>query len=345
MRHTRFAALLLVLLFVMFAAAPVVSASGCGSVVIEAATGRILYADNADARLPMASTTKIMTALLALEAPDPDAPFAVGREVLVEGSAMGLAPGDLVTLRVLAAGMLLESGNDAANAAAVHIAGSPEAFAARMNERARDLGLAGTHFETPSGLDGDAHYSTPADMARLAAAALRNPDFAALCRQSSMTVTFGSPETTVTLYNHNRLLTSYEGAIGVKTGFTKKAGRCLVSAAVRDGVTLICATLGVYDDWHVHAALLDRAFASLVRVVPDVPLPQDIAVAGTGARVPLVPAAVPALSLVPGETPRVRLRLPPFLYAPVHPGQVVGSADFLLGDAVIGSAQILVGGL
>lgn len=166
----------------LFCFAPIpAQAAGSGTVVIEALTGRVLYEENAQARLPMASTTKIMTALLTLEQPGLDESFQVdGKSVLVEGTSMGLRQGDTVTLRTLATGMLLASGNDAANAAAVRISGSVAAFVEKMNQRAQELGLTDTHFETPSGLDGASHYSTPKDMALLAAAALKNPDFSAI---------------------------------------------------------------------------------------------------------------------------------------------------------------------
>lgn len=312
----------------LFCFAPIpAQAAGSGTVVIEALTGRVLYEENAQARLPMASTTKIMTALLTLEQPGLDESFQVdGKSVLVEGTSMGLRQGDTVTLRTLATGMLLASGNDAANAAAVRISGSVAAFVEKMNQRAQELGLTDTHFETPSGLDGASHYSTPKDMALLAAAALKNLDFSAICSQSSLRVEFGSPPGAVTLYNHNRLLREYEGCIGVKTGFTKKAGRCLVSAAQRDGVTLICVTLGVYDDWNQHKTLLDRCFPMVSsRTLSSALLPGILPVAGEGRSLSLSLQGEPVLPYLEGDPePKEELFLPPFLYPSVQPGETVG---------------------
>ena len=146
---------------------------------------------------------------------------------------MGLVEGDQVTLRILAYGMLLPSGNDAANTAAVRIGGTTEAFVEMMNQRAADLGLKNTHFVTPSGLDAEGHHSTARDMAFLARAALKNPDFLAICSSKNAQLEFGNPPFKRWLKNSNKMLQNYEGAIGVKTGFTDEAGRCLVSAAQR----------------------------------------------------------------------------------------------------------------
>ena len=296
------------------------ASAGYGVCVLDAGSGRVLYAEHPDARLRMASTTKIMTALLALEAPGIDEPFCVGPEVASEGTQVGLKPGDAVTLRTLAACMLLESGNDAANAAAARVGGSVRRFIDRMNLRAEELGLHDTAFRTPSGLDADPHYTTAYDLACLAAHALENPDFAALCAQKSLVVSFGTPAREVTLYNHNRLLSEYEGCIGVKTGFTKRAGRCLVSAAERDGRTLVCVTLNVYGDWEAHKALLDRCFTEYVW--QDAGIPGTVPVTnGEPAR--LCPLQIPVRE---GETFDAVLRLRPFLYEQPEPGEQVGEA-------------------
>ena len=213
------------------------------AVVLDAATGRVLFAKNANARLPMASTTKIMSTLLTLEQDGQDEWFTVDPDAIrVEGSSMGLRAGDRVTLSALAYGMMLPSGNDAANAAAVRIAGSKEAFARMMNERAAELGMEDSHFVTPSGLDDNAHYSSAYDMALLTREALSNPRFAEICSQKSAKVCFGNPPADRWLSNHNRLLKLYPDAAGVKTGFTDAAGRCLVSYAQRGGVRLIVVT-------------------------------------------------------------------------------------------------------
>lgn len=317
------------------------------AVVIEAATGRILYAQSEHEPLPIASTTKIMTALLALEQPDIDAVFKVDETAIkVEGSSMGLQEGDSASLRALATGMLLASGNDGANAAAVRIAGSIPAFSELMNKRAQELGMTNTSFETPSGLDGDAHYSTAHDMALLAREALRNEEFLGICSQYKLRATYGNPPYERWLTNHNKLLNYYEGAIGLKTGFTKKAGRCLVSAARRDGITLICVTLSCSDDWNVHQGLFDRFFGELVvedlsTLVP----PLSIPVAG-GADLKVDAVKYEAVQMaVPAQDPNLTCQVivPPFLYAPVIAGQYLGEAVISLDGEALATLTLVAG--
>ncbi len=232
------------------------SVGAAAAVVIEASTGEIIFAQNENKRLPMASTTKIMSALIALEQADIHSQFTVDSEAIrTEGSSMGLVEGDIVNLYALAGGMLSASGNDAANAAAVKISGSIEKFAELMNARARSLGLANTNFKNPSGLPDEQHYTTAYELARLAAYAMTNSDFRALASKQYIQLEYGNPPYKRSLRNHNRLLSSLKGCVGVKTGFTKEAGRCLVSAVERDGVMLICVTLNCSDDWSTHTYL------------------------------------------------------------------------------------------
>jgi D-alanyl-D-alanine carboxypeptidase/D-alanyl-D-alanine carboxypeptidase (penicillin-binding protein 5/6) len=315
------------------------------AIVMEAETGRVLFAQHADKRLPIASTTKIMTALLTLEQPEIDIVFEVDSGAIrVEGSSMGLQGGDKASLRVLAAGMLLASGNDAAGAAAVRISGSVPSFVAAMNRRADSLGMEDTSFETPSGLDGERHYSTAYDMAILTREALRNEEFAALCSQYKLRTSYGDPPYDRWLTNHNKLLTYYEGAIGVKTGFTKKAGRCLVSAARRDGVTLLCVTLACPDDWNVHEALYDRYFGrikveDLAEGVPAVSVPV------TGGVLPAAEAVVYDAAPVPVPTDaydvEYRVTTPHFLYAPVLAGQSIGEVKIMLDGVEVGRLSLV----
>lgn len=332
---------------VVAGAAPAVHAEGQpqvsakAAILINADSGAVLYEKSADEQRSMASTTKIMTALLTLEAAASEDRVITITEpmVRVEGSSMGLKTGDKLTLKSLAAGMLIVSGNDAANSAAVAVAGSAEAFAEKMNQRARELGMAHTHFVTPSGLDDDAHYSTARDMAALAAAAMKNPDFAAIVGQKAMNISYVSPEQTQRFTNHNKLLSLYEGCTGVKTGFTKKSGRCLVSAAERDGVRLVAVTLSAPDDWNDHMALLDYGFSQLERFSPD-----D---SGYSVSVPVTGGTSPSIlaqgtdgedAVVPqGASGRVQrvVELPRFVYAPVMEGQVVGRVRYLLDGEVL----------
>ena len=240
-------------LFALADAQPQVSAKS--AVLINADSGEILYAKGENDKRPMASTTKIMTALITLEmaAVNNKIVTITDNMVRVEGSSMGLMPGNKLSLKSLAAGMLLVSGNDAANSAAIAIGGSTESFAELMNKRAKELNMTNTHFVTPSGLDDKEHYTTARDLAVLAAAAMKNPDFAEIACEKSMSVQFISPDLTRRLTNHNKLLSMYNGCVGVKTGFTKKAGRCLVSSAEKNGVHLVAVTLNASDDWNDHA--------------------------------------------------------------------------------------------
>ncbi|MBQ4050715.1 MAG: D-alanyl-D-alanine carboxypeptidase [Oscillospiraceae bacterium] len=331
-------------------ALPVPEISASAAVLMEFSEGRVLYGKNEHASMTMASTTKIMTALLALETGNPDEEFIVDPDaIMVEGTSMGLQKGDRVTLRTLVCGMLLASGNDAANAAAVRIAGSLSEFAVLMNERAAQLGMTGSSFVTPSGLDAQGHYSTAYDMAKLACAALKNEDFRSVCSRSSMKVSFGNPPADRWFSNHNKLLETYEGCIGVKTGFTKLSGRCLVSAAERDGVTLVCVTLKDPNDWDDHKALLDWGFSQVERVE----LKADL----TGETIPITGGKLPATTVLQGEELSVvlpvgereklqkKILLPAFLYAPVRAGDVIGEIRWYLGEEMLRSSPLLAGSI
>lgn len=313
----------------------VTSVSAKAAVVMEAGTGRILFGQQELEHLPMASTTKIMTALLTLEQPDLDSYFTVdGTAILVEGTSMGLQAEDQVSLRALAYGMLLQSGNDAANAAAVRIGGTLSAFGDLMNQKAEALGLTNTHFVTPSGLDDPEHYSCARDMAELARNALQNPDFAEICGSSTARVEYGNPPYSRSMTNHNRLLREYEGAIGVKTGYTKKSGRCLVSAAQRDGITLICVTLSASDDWNVHKTLFNSWFDQLSWYSAEslLSLPQVPVTGGAAQSVKTEISSGQGLALTKEEFSRLTVQtvVSPMEYAPLAAGTEVGRAVFAL---------------
>lgn len=336
------------------AAGPEVSAQS--AVVLTADTGAVLFEKDGHTPRPVASTTKIMTALLALEAAQEqgDPLVDITQEmVAVEGSSMGLQAGDSISLTGLAAGMLLASGNDAANAAALYLDGSLESFAARMNQRAAALGMEDTHFVTPSGLDGEdaqglGHLSTTYDMALLARAALEDQAFRQLCSSPSLAVEFAEPVKRVTYTNHNKLLTQYPGCVGVKTGFTKEAGRCLVSAAERDGALLIAVTLNAPNDWQDHTALLDYGFSQVE--------PYQLAGGDVRLTVPVVGSPVEAVSLRGSNGGEVTLPLgqgaqvervvhaPKFLYAPVEAGEQVGEICWYLEGQLLGSAPLTAAG-
>ena len=239
--------------------------SAASAIVMETTARRVLYAKNADARLPMASTTKIMTALLAVESGQWDREITVTAEMLkTEGSSIYLQEGDVLTLESLVLGLMLESGNDAALTIAIALAGSEAEFAAQMNRRAAELGMTGTHFVTASGLDDDEHYTTARDMALLACAAMDNPVLEGVAARTQATVDIGGKQPRKrTFTNHNRLLKEMDGCIGVKTGFTKKSGRCLVSCCQRDGIRVVTVTLKAPDDWRDHVYLTDFAFTQV----------------------------------------------------------------------------------
>ena len=304
-------------------------------------TGELIYEKNAYEKHSMASTTKIMTSLLAIEEYTPNRKIKVTSSMLgIEGTSMGLLPGDTVTLEGLAYGMLLQSGNDAANVTAIALGGSVENFALMMNNRAKKIGMKNTNFVTPSGLDDQNHYSTAYDMALLGCEAVKNTEFLYICSQKSAAVYYGNPPYRRTLTNHNRLLSSYDGAVGIKTGFTKKSGRCLVSCAQRGGVTLVAVTLNAPDDWQDHREMLDYGFS--------VTQSFECAFSADGLTLPVVGGISNSVSLscekalAVGKTDDVKsvFLSEHFLYAPVKKGQVVGQVRWFQGDEVIAASPV-----
>lgn len=235
------------------AVAEALEVSATAAVLMDADMGQVLYEKNGDRQMLIASTTKIMTALVVLEHAAPDDVITVTPNHMAEGSSMYLRAGETVRVEELLYGLLLCSGNDAA-LALTECAGGLTPFVALMNEKAAALGMAHTSFANPNGLDADGHYSTARDMAVLAAAAVENPTFRRIC--SSRSVTIGQR----TMENHNRLLRQMEGCVGLKTGYTRAAGRTLVSCTERDGCRLVAVTLRDGNDWADHAALYDYGF-------------------------------------------------------------------------------------
>lgn len=321
-----------------------IGVSAASAVVIEASTGQVLYAKDADVRRPMASTTKIMTALIAIEDCDLTMTVKIPKEAVgVEGSSIYLVENERLTMGDLVYALMLESANDAATAIAVTISGSVEAFARRMNEKADELGLQNTSFENPHGLDGEAHYTTAYDLAYLTAYALQNETFCEIVSTLKKTIPLNGTDGVRLLINHNRLLRSYEGCIGVKTGYTKRCGRCLVSAAERDGVTLVAVTLNAPDDWNDHRRMLDDGFSRIERVslLPD----------GLEGFVPTVGGTVDSLHyavtegtevILPKDEHEIRYvtELSSFYYAPIAEGEVIGRVVCYDGDTEIASLPI-----
>lgn len=321
------------------------SVSAVSAILMNADTGEILYEKNAHEKRAIASTTKILTALLTILSGELDKSFTVDScAIRVEGTSMGLREGDIVTRRALLYGMLLPSGNDAANAAAVSISGSTEAFAEKMNSFAKAIGMNESNFVTPSGLDAQGHYSTAYDMALLTRYALENEIFAEICALSQAKVSFGNPPYERTLYNSNKMLWRYDGATGVKTGFTDNARRCLVSSAERDGERLICVTLNAPDDWNDHTKLLDYGFRLLQCVEPDL---SGLFVDVVGA--PLQKARViPSDRLFVGVTEAqssevsVDVRLVSFVYSGASAGEKVGTATLHCGGVALATVDLLL---
>lgn len=318
-----------------------VNISAKASVVINGDTGEILYSQNCNERLPMASTTKIMTALLLCElGGDLSTEIVTTREmVTVEGSSMGLQVGDTVSYYDLLYGMLLASGNDAANTTAIALGGSVSGFVDIMNKRADSMGLVDTHFVTPSGLDANEHYTTAYELALIAKEALSNELFAAAAASESARLCYGNTPYYRTLTNHNKLLKMYDDVVGVKTGYTKKSGRCLVSASRKDGKFVIAVTLNDGNDWADHRTLLDLGLSLIESKqfsYPDGSITIPIA-SGT-----YVTAQVPSVLLNVTENSKITyiLSADNFLYPPIAEGQKIGEIRYYNGETMVCSMDI-----
>ncbi len=309
--------------------------------VMDAATGRLLFSKNADQRSLIASTTKIMTALLICEKCNVLDQMRIPKEAVgVEGSSMYLQEGEKLTLQELLYGLMLSSGNDAAVALALYCSGSIEEFANQMNDKARSLGMTQTHFVNPNGLDAENHYSTARDLAILASYAMENPIFSKTV--STKTITIGQRS----LRNHNKLLWRYPGADGVKTGFTRAAGRILVSSATKNRRRLVAVTINAPDDWNDHARLLDDGFSkyNLQRIVTmgDCVGYREL-VGGDAERVCVLAAENYVYSIAADETPQLLLPGPGFLYAPVVEGGDAGYAYVILSGKAVDKIPVVYG--
>ena len=310
-----------------------VNVSAASAVLYEPQSGRVLFEKNAHEVRPMASTTKLMTALIGAEYFSPEQMVVVSQEaVRTEGSSLGLLAGDVLSANDLITGMLLASGNDAANAVALAVAPTTEAFAERMNSRAEEIGMSRSCFVTPSGLDADGHASTAYDLALLGAAVLQNPLLKQICAQKTAQVKVANPARTIYVKNHNRLLSLYADCVGLKTGFTKKSGRGLVSAAERNGVTLIAVTLQAPNDWNDHISLFEYGFGVVERVAfPKVLLPRLLVSGGKTESVSLAIKCPEDVVVPKGETLSIRavVELPRFVLAPLPKGAKVGNVRYL----------------
>lgn len=336
---TRTAAAILVAVLLLPCQVGAVSAQK--AVMVDAQTGRVLFEKDANGRSLIASTTKIMTALIICQQCNVLDRMKIPQEAVgIEGSSMYLQAGEVLTIQDLLYGLMLHSGNDAAVALAIYCGGTMEGFVQLMNDKARQLGLTGTHFENPHGLDSPNHYSTAKDLAALAAYAMNDPIF----RQtvSTKSVRIGQRS----LQNHNKLLWRVDGADGVKTGFTKAAGRILVSSATRDGRRLICVTINDGNDWVDHATLLESGFSrySVKQLVSqgDCLGTADV-VSGQSEKVQLLAAEDFSYPLAADEQVEMILSGPGFAFAPVVQGGKAGYAYICIGDACVGKVSLVYG--
>ena len=325
----------------MFIPCEVRALSAHSALVLDAGTGRVLYEKNADQRSLIASTTKIMTALIVCEQCNVLDRMRIPKEAVgIEGSSLYLQAGEVLTVQELLYGMMLHSGNDAATALAIYCAGTVESFAELMNDKARSLGLEDTHFANPHGLDAPEHYSTARDLAVLSAYAMKNPIFAQTVQAKQVNIGHRS------LRNHNKLLWRVDGANGVKTGYTRAAGRILVSGAYRDGRQLVAVTINAPDDWNDHVCLLEDGFARFTHTQilwKDQDMGSLSVLGGTENQVSLLAEEDFSFPLAEGEKVSIELPGPGFVYAPVTEGAEAGFAHVLVDGVSVGKVRLVFG--
>ena len=336
---------MLLLLLPSAAQAQEVSTSAKACVIIDEVSGRVLLSHNAEAALPMASTTKVMTALLALELGDLDAPVTCSRNAFgVPGTSIYLAEGETLTLREMLYGLMLASGNDAATAIAEHIGGSVEEFCRLMTARATELGCKNTVFLTPHGLPCEGHYTTAHDLALIAREAMQHAEFREIVATARATIPWEGRSYDRVLNNKNKLLSTYDGATGIKTGYTKKAGRCLVFGAERNGMRIIGVVLNCPDWFNEAARLMDMAFDQYESVtmlhageiLAAIPVEH-----ADGASVQAVLSADLTGVMPKGCLPQVEIDLPDSVDAPVQAGQRLGTARLTASGLPIAQADII----
>ena len=342
------AALLLAVMTFLIMTAPraeaAFNANAAAAALIDAQSGRLLFGQNEDLRLPMASTTKIMTALIVLERCDPDDMVEVPDEAVgVEGSSMYLERGERLSVRDLLYGLMLASGNDAAVALACHAGGSVNEFVGIMNARAEEIGLTKTHFITPNGLHAEGHLTTAHELCLIAREAMRNETFAEIVSSKyHRTETGFAPRV---LKNKNSLLWSYEGAFGIKTGYTKAAGRCLVFGAERDGAAVIGAVLNCGPMFEEASELMDAAFGSFVpvAVIEKGTHILDLVIENSEERLLEVCAKDSIILLMRNNESaslRTQIELFPGLRAPIECGEAVGELRIFAGEELVGSTLL-----
>lgn len=333
----RICAFLLVLFLPITAFATPISVSAQSAIVINSADNSVIYSKNAYSSMPMASTTKIMTCVLACESTRLNDTVVITNEMLAgtEGSLIYLKPDDKITLYDLAVAAMLASGNDAANAVAFCLSGSIADFVALMNKKASSIGMKNTFFVTPSGLDEKNHHSTAYDMALLASYAMKSSSFSEICALKSAQITINGKKQTV--YNHNKLLSSDNNFVGVKTGFTEKAGRCLVSAYNYNGNMIITVTLNAPNDWQDHKRLVAFAKKQFTTKKDNKTFALDV----VGASKNTVQCGY-EYNVTVYKNVDIRLYYYPFVYAPLKCGDTVGECKIYSNNRLIKTVDITV---
>ena len=323
------------LLILLAPAARALDIEAVSAILIDADSGRILFEQNARQSLPVASLTKILTALITLEHYDDlRQTFTLPEDFVNAGeSNLGLAAGESQTIEDLLYALMLHSANDAAQALALAVAGSESAFAQLMNKRCQELGLQESQWVNPHGLPNEAHYSSAYDLAFITRAAMRIPMFYTLIKTPTHTMPWAEQDDDRVFSNHNRLLTLYEGADGVKTGYTAKAGNCLVGSATREGLRLIGVVLNSEDTYGQMTALLDYGFSNYE-------LRQLAAVGDIAARIPVLNGRADSINAIftsnvrvlfpksENSAPPPELVLPLSLSTPINSREPLGEAVF-----------------
>lgn len=321
------------------AAVSAIEVTARAAVAVEAETGRVLYEKNADEVLPMASTTKIMTALVVLENAElSDVVEIDGRMAGIEGSSMNLDAGEELTVEQLLYGLMLRSGNDAAVALAIHVSGGVEEFVEKMNARAAEMGLTHTHFCNPHGLPAEGHETTARELARIAAEAWKHEDFRRIVGTKSVTVPWKGREYDRAMKNKNKLLTLLPGGNGIKTGYTRAAGRCLVGGAERDGMQLITVVLNAPDMWNDTIRIMEEEFAQvrMKQVVQAGKICGSVPLAW-GGKMPVAAGEGASLPLREGEEAEFEWILPETIESAVAVGENLGYAKI----SVKGEGEVL----
>lgn len=304
--------------------------------VLMADSGEVLFSRNEEEKLPIASTTKIMTAIVVIENCELEETVTILPESCnIEGSSMYLKAGEQYSVRQLLQGMMLVSGNDAAHALALHTAGSVEAFSELMNSKCRELGMDSSSFKNPHGLNETGHYSTAKDMAKLMVYCMQNSEFAKLTALKSMRLYEHS------FINHNKLIYTYPGCIGGKTGYTMAAGRCLVSVSEREDSRFVCVTLAAPNDWKDHTSLYDWVFARYSQRCISENLIFEVPVISGKSKTVVLAAEHTRVLLPKNEEIIIKAEMPRFVFAPVEQGECGGSFKAYCKDVCLAEGRLL----